>query len=375
MINELKEQKTIIFIAKYPTGELVKDGASVRFLAIDKIYDGWKKIYIESFTFPFINFLYFLFRDIKRKYYKIPLYSNNYTESYKYVNKRNAEKMFQKADVIFIENFTNLVKLDKNLIKKYASKMVFDFHGCAVDEMKNMNAPWWKIKNMLNYERLAMEQIQYFISVSKNMTKYFVERYPIAKNKTFIELPIYSDTVFQYNNQEKNKINIIYSGRNQVWQNIELMIKTMSEFIKSNLNKDICFHIYSPDVQEIKKLLKQYEIDKNVSIESLSQEELRIKYNEADFGFILREDNFVNRVACPTKLIEYMRNGIIPIVLQPEIGDFNQLGYKYLLNNDLLDGRLPNQQEISKMKAINYSIIEKLDTEIELAKNKLVELL
>ena len=64
-----ENSKTIVFIAKYPTGELVKDGASIRFLAIDNIYKDWNKIYVESFTFPFFNFIYFFCHFLIFLYY------------------------------------------------------------------------------------------------------------------------------------------------------------------------------------------------------------------------------------------------------------------------------------------------------------------
>ena len=35
-----------------------------------------------------------------------------------------------------------------------------------------------------------------------------------------------------------------------------------------------------------------------------------------------REEILVNAVACPTKLVEYMYWGVVPVVITPNIGDF-----------------------------------------------------
>lgn len=367
-----ENSKTIVFIAKYPTGELVKDGASIRFLAIDNIYKDWNKIYVESFTFPFFNFIYFLFRDFVRKYYKYPLFSNHNTKSYKYLDRKTTESLFESADIIYIENFTNLVKLDKKLLKKYASKMILDFHGCVIEEMKDLKAPWWKIANMKQYEYFALKHLKYFVSVSENMTKYYIKKYPFAKDKVFINLPIFNNSGVQSNCSPKDKFRIIYSGKNQSWQNIELMVKTIKKLLNSDIKNKLDFEIYTPDIQEISNLLKQNNIFESVNIESCTQEQLINKYKYADFGFILRDDNFVNRVACPTKLIEYMKNGIIPIVLQPEIGDFNTLGYNYILNDDILHEKIPSFEELNRMKNVNYKIINEMNSLVKESENKLI---
>ena len=53
--------------------------------------------------------------------------------------------------------------------------------------------------------------------------------------------------------------------------------------------------------------------------------------------YLIQFDIVVNRVACPTKLVEYMFYGITPIVLSKEIDDYNELGYEYLDYKDFKD--------------------------------------
>lgn len=68
----------------------------------------------------------------------------------------------------------------------------------------------------------------------------------------------------------------------------------------------------------------------SISIKSVSPLELESYYKESHYGFILRDDILVNRVACPTKLIEYLGYGINPIILSEKIGDFEDFGYEHI---------------------------------------------
>lgn len=366
----------IIFIANYPTEWLKQDGASIRFLAIDEIFSDFNRTYVESFNFPFVNYLYYWYRDIKRGYNKLPEPNNNKIKSYKYLTKKQTIKMFENAKIIYIENFTNLAKLDLNLIKKYGYKMVLDFHGCVIEEMEMMNAPKWKIDNMRKYEECALKNIKTFVSVTNNMTEYYKNKYPESKDSRYILLPIYNDS--KINCEEKiytERINIIYSGRNYIWQNSELMIATIAKIVKQNAESIFNFTFLTPDIIEFKEIAARYGVEDKITFKSVPPDKLNDEYSKAHLGFILRDNNTVNRVACPTKLVEYMKAGIIPVVMQPEIGDFNKIGYKYILNSDLIAGNLLNFEQLQEMQKINYEIIEKYSAVINDNKTKLQSLL
>ena len=364
----------IIFIAKYPTGWLKQDGASIRFLAIDEIFSDFNRTYVESFNFPFVNYLYYWYRDIKRGYNKLPESNDNKIKSYKYLTKKQTIKMFENAKIIYIENFTNLAKLDLNLIKKYGYKMVLDFHGCVIEEMKMMNAPKWKIDNMLKYEECALKNIKTFVSVTNNMTEYYKNKYPCSNDANYILLPIYNNNEIKYQLKNYENINIIYSGRNYVWQNSELMIKSIAEVVKNKNISNINYTFLTPDIEYYAALAKKYGVKNKITIKSVAPNELSQEYTKAHLGFILRDDNVVNRVACPTKLVEYMKAGIIPIVLQPEIGDFNKLGYKYILLSDLVKANIPSIEQMNDMRNFNLKIIQDFEKNIEITKTNLLQM-
>ena len=77
-------------------------------------------------------------------------------------------------------------------------------------------------------------------------------------------------------------------------------------------------------------------------VDCCSKEDLPAVYEAADLGLILRDDSPVNRVACPTKLAEYLFFGLIPVVRSPRLGDFQELGYAFITEQEFRAGFIPD---------------------------------
>jgi hypothetical protein len=86
-------------------------------------------------------------------------------------------------------------------------------------------------------------------------------------------------------------------------------------------------------------------------------------YARADLGFVLRSESIVNRVACPTKLIEYMRFGIVPIVISPKIGDFEDYGYQFVTLEEFEQGIIPSRSQLAEMAQANFAVLHRLQDE------------
>lgn len=368
------KQNDIIFIAKYPTGKRQQDGAAIRFLEIDKIFKQFKRVYIESFSYPLNLLIYTILKEIKHNLLFKKSFKNDIISSHKFINKKRTFKLFENAKLIYIESYGNLIMLPPEIIKKYGYKMAFDCHGCAYEEAIMANLEQWKIDNLMYYEKLAVENIKHFVVVSNNMKNYYINKYSNAKNIDFIVLPIFPSSNIKIQDKQKDSINLIYSGRNYVWQNSELMIKSIAEIVKNKKISSIDYTFLTPDIDYYTTLAQKYGVENDITIKSVAPNDLNQEYAKAHLGFILREDNVVNKVSCPTKLVEYMKSGIIPVVLQPEIGDFNNLGYKYILLSDLVEGNLPSNEQLAEMQKINLKIIENIETNIEETKKYIFEL-
>ncbi|MFA5816684.1 MAG: hypothetical protein WC865_13810, partial [Bacteroidales bacterium] len=82
-----------------------------------------------------------------------------------------------------------------------------------------------------------------------------------------------------------------------------------------------------------------------ISVISVNPDELESYYELAHYGFILRDDILVNRVANPTKLAEYLQYGIIPVVKLVDIGDYARYEYEYIPYEELNNGLLPRKSQ------------------------------
>jgi hypothetical protein len=92
---------------------------------------------------------------------------------------------------------------------------------------------------------------------------------------------------------------------------------------------------------------------------------LAAEYSAADFGFIVRDKSPVNGVACPTKLIEYLCYGVIPIVELVEIGDFAAYGYEYVSLADFNEGFFPDHASRGWMIKRNLEVARSMREEYE----------
>jgi len=85
--------------------------------------------------------------------------------------------------------------------------------------------------------------------------------------------------------------------------------------------------------------------------------DLVAEYQKHDFGLVLRDDTPVNRVACPTKLYEYMTIGLVPIVRSPALGDFLDFNYAYVTEEEFLEGFFPDRLSRVMMARKNLSAV------------------
>lgn len=369
MIDNLK----VAVIAHYPIGNEIKDGMFLRIKSIDDLlFEGHKRCYIESSCCALFETLYFLARDLKHN----RLFAKNDTDerfTLKYTNYFTLKNIFKKIDIIYVQTWFGLKVIPYRLLKEFADKIYFDIHGCFVEEFEYLNKSKFACKEAMKYEKRAFSVLKNFVCVSQNMINHYKKKYPETENCNYIKLPIFSLNSNENNvlKVKRDKIRIIYSGRTSKWQNVPEMINSIKVIQKySNLE----VKIYSPDTEEFAKEFNSNDIE-GVTVESVKPDCLKKLYKEADLGLILREKNIVNKVACPTKLIEYVANGIVPVVLQPEIGDFADLGYKYVLNEDLLKNKIPSFEELQEMRRINFYIIKKYDLDILHSQENIINLL
>lgn len=348
----------ITFIADYPNDINIRDGLMQRVASIDHLVKDKKRIYLSIS----------LKRNFNKKIEYIDncsIYHLNLFKDFLFIR-----EIINKSDVIYSHSIMNLIRVNFIYDPK---KTILDIHGVVPEEHQEVGKVFLsKIYNFV--EKKAIIKCKNLIFVTNNMLNYYENKYNrCLKNKSII-LPICD--VFSNSDIVNVKDNlrpiVTYAGGIQKWQNIDLMFETIKEMnILSNGLYD--FYLFFPQ-QSLEYIKNKYQMiisDAHVNISSLPKEEMINFLKKADYGFILRDDMVVNQVACPTKLIEYIENDIIPIVKSRNIGDFNNMGLQSIFYQDLLTSQ--DKLSVAEARKINKNILKKFKLNVIINRKKLKE--
>jgi hypothetical protein len=232
---------------------------------------------------------------------------------------------------------------------------VIDIHGAVPEEVRIQN----DVSNAARFEaleRLAVRKSDLVVAVSHTMKSYLCQKYGRELRAPIAILPMFIDIVpplFPRPYHSGNPI-VIYAGGLQKWQQVEKMIDAISRTVA------FCVHrLYCPDPDSVRKMLSE-EARPQVTIDRKTHAELTEIYATCHYGFILRDNTIVNHVACPTKLVEYLAMGIVPIVDSEKIGDFTAMGMRFVTLAQLLQGDLPTEVKRTEMVRDNMLVYEHL---------------
>lgn len=334
--------KKIIFLAPFPTSENIKEGMMQRVHAIDKMFsnDEYEKTYIIP-----------RFKTLKTKHkqvdYNIIEINLSIWSSFLYLLGR-----LKKADVVYGHSLYG-VSLAGFLFLPFFNNInfVWDVHGIIPEEIKLARENKLKQFVYSMFERLVLKKATKIIVVTDAMKKHLTKKYNILEID-FLVYPILPNTISIENGFEEKdgKLNILYAGNMQGYQNIPLMVRSIKNMIDI---PNIYFYILTGQKQAMIDMFDRNGLSskKNILIDSVSPNELDKYYKKAHYGFILRDDVDVNNVACPTKIVEYLAYGITCITLNAKIGDFDELGFEYITTNQLINDELKSVKSL-----INHQI-------------------
>lgn len=328
----------ILFLSKYPQTEAeFRDGFFQRVESIDHFFHKDERVYLHISMF---------------KHWKKQTIDNGIRKQILcnlWLHFFYILGLFKASSVVYVQSIYNAVNTIL-FILLFNKKYVLDLHGVVPEELQMKNK---KIHVMVSsiIEYILFQKVSICIAVTNRMVKHYQKKYPKSHCK-FIVYAILPSHLGEKNmvflEDYRDKLEIIYSGNTQVWQNIDLMLQS----IKNNLSENIHFTILTGEPSKFIEKMNYYALgESDLTIKSVKPEELANYYKKSHYGFVLRDDILVNRVACPTKIIEYLAYGITPIVLSEKIGDFEDLGYEYIFLNQLED-RLPVQKSLKNIEVI-----------------------
>lgn len=248
----------------------------------------------------------------------LAMYDTSYMDDY--ASREDLAKAMLDADVIYSHSLYRLEDISE-AIPAVAEKIILDLHGIVPEEEKLLGRSE-RFERLNDIESVVFSLCKVFIAVTKSMKDHYIRKYPSSKTATWIILPIFEPVSLR----KRGKLNhdVVYAGGAQAWQNVDAMV----EMAKTD-GDDRKYYFLSRDTDEFARKIGDYN-GSNIIVRSVQPSRVYDYYKKCAFGFVLRDDDEVNRVACPTKLIEYLGYGIVPIVKFADIGDFNSIGYKYI---------------------------------------------
>jgi glycosyltransferase involved in cell wall biosynthesis len=179
-------------------------------------------------------------------------------------------------------------------------------------------------------EELACRRADAVLTVSRPMEKLVRERYAVdgarlgrmpnhaepvpdaeaRREKARADLGIAADTLL-----------VAYSGTLAAWQMPDASVRIFEALKKHREDARLLF--LTPEADAAAKIVAKSGV-KDVLIRSAPPGEAARLLAAADYGLLLRQDDLVNRVACPVKFGEYLACGVRPVVT-PYVGDQSKL--------------------------------------------------
>jgi hypothetical protein len=345
----------LLFVAPYPDESNEKDGMFQRIAAIDRIFSAEERIYFQT------SKLWKTIPTIEQKSELVKVYHMNSIIQFLYILclARKARFVYVHS-IYYARAIVPLYYLYRNIIT--------DMHGLVPEEL----AFEGKVRHNLSYnvvESVVLHKSRLVVTVTSAMIQHFKNKYKNSK-VTFCNMPIINNIhkTGIKSHLSSGKLKVIYAGGTHKWQNIDIMI----EAIRSTIDL-YDFTILSNDIGYFKHRFYQLGLEGRIKLASVSPEKVYSYYTEADLGFVLRDDIIINNVACPTKLLEYLSCGVVPIVIQPNIGDFAKHNYRYVLLSDFLKGVFLSSKELEEMISQNFKVIEALHGDVDKNLLKLVQ--
>lgn len=186
------------------------------------------------------------------------------------------------------------------------------FQGILPEESYMRNHSWYRMKILNRIEKFALKNSKKVFFVSEAMRKHYEKKYRLEITNAYV-MPCFNTEYHPEKILSKDYSEKIftYTGGLSAWQCIDQTLKLYKR-IEERSGNTTKLLLLTPEKEKAEQMVQAHQIQ-NAEIKYVHYSELSQALEPVSFGFALREDNPVNRVATPTKLANYLANGIIPI--------------------------------------------------------------
>ncbi len=214
--------------------------------------------------------------------------------------------------------------------------------------------------NIHRIESYAINNSDFRIAVSNQLVKYWEQNFKYVKGKEVVipctlDNKFFSDDTFNLSERtelikrelgiRQTDIILVYAGSAAPWQSFELMEKILSPLLEKDERIKVLF--LSKENIDNKYFKQKY--PNRVFIKWLEHKDVLSYLHCCDYGLLLREQSYTNKVASPVKFAEYLYAGL-PVLITENLGDFS----KYVVENDC--GFIVNEEHT------DWFLLKKTDT-------------
>lgn len=236
---------------------------------------------------------------------------------------------------------------------------------------------------ILNYmDCFAMKKSKMIFYVSQYMQEYYEKLAHTSFNHKAYVMPCFNEVLDKEILEKKDysKKVFTYVGSLDLWQCFNETVDIYAEIEKRI--PSAFFKVLTFNTEKAEEIIRGKNI-KNYSVACVPKEQVKSELENATYGFIIRHDIEVNRVATPTKISSYLSAGVLPIY-STCLKDFHAKAhgkaFAYALNpEEDIEGLIhfinsglnkeTVQQEIETLFNTYYSTENHITNIVELAKN------
>ncbi|CUR78839.1 hypothetical protein [Achromobacter xylosoxidans] len=265
--------------------------------------------------------------------------------------------LFRRAPAIYSHSiFPLLPEQARHLASLRTGKLIVDMHGVVPEETSFLGDAE-RALTLGQLESWAVLEADVLVHVTHQMARHFRAKYAWSDAVDIVS-PIFPETSRRELKGHQPNSTVVYAGGAQAWQMVDCIVEAVRASLQT-YTATILTH--EPEIFREKFLARGCPVDGDrLSIYAARPAEVREIYAKSSYGILCRERHVLNRVACPTKLIEYLSFGVLPIMGTPEVGDFADLGMRYATMDDLAQRRLPVGEDYTHMITSNFAVLDQL---------------
>ncbi len=199
------------------------------------------------------------------------------------------------------------------LVKGYKNQIVW-MQGILPEEsyMRNHSRIRFAVLSIL--EKIVLKKAKMLLLVSEEMKTHYEKKYHLKLSNKSVIMPCFNEcgpTEGAFSADKYSENTFVYVGSLHKWQCFEETVRFYSDIEKAASGATKLF-VYTFQKETAEEIIAKYDV-KNYEVDCAAPDELSERIKSIKYGFVLREDNPVNNVATPTKLSNYISNGIIPV--------------------------------------------------------------